>query len=409
MGNILEILRGPAGPAGPIGPIGKSGVLNWDNLTDDQKVAIVQLLQQSSIDFKGPKGDTGDKGEPGLAGASPSLFDVANSLKSNSVLIENINNALIRDDTFRQGVANILVSNPATREQIATYVSNLDNFRSAVARTLVASHLADIKGPKGDLGDPTVLESSLKPKTMWCADGTCIVPTGGNVYINSNLGIGTTAPESKLHVVDNNIILGQNDNNKWYFHTPQDKRGNILYIAPRTNDNKPDWSKQFVIDQGNVTINGNANISGKLITQTISSPPGNYLNINNGAGSGRINFKGNTIEIGDDVEISGGLKVKGAIDGSAQSIRINDTRTENLTPSQYRGNKGVGVHYEFKYSTTIGNPIPDQQFCTLKTIVPWGDKSGGPIIQIAFGGNKMRLREENNDTTWWNWKKVSDF
>jgi hypothetical protein len=73
---------------------------------------------------------------------------------------------------------------------------------------------------------------------------------------------------------------------------------------------------------------------------------------------------------------------------------IVDTRNTNLTPKEYWV-KGPGVYTEFKWGPSIGVPgfigLGVAHF-TVETTVPWGDPSGGQIVQDARNGGIRFMR-----------------
>lgn len=92
--------------------------------------------------------------------------------------------------------------------------------------------------------------------------------------------------------------------------------------------------------------------------------------------------------------------------GKEMRIPIVDTRNSNPTPEQWRA-RGMGIYHEFKSIGTIGSDrCGGNDWAIVKTIVPWPDRSGGPVSQVAYSGGCMRIREENNTDNWWPWKKV---
>ena len=91
-----------------------------------------------------------------------------------------------------------------------------------------------------------------------------------------------------------------------------------------------------------------------------------------------------------------------------------DTRSVNESPLYYKdkigydsrsGIYGSGSIYEFKYCSAIGltKEWISTTYCTLITMKPWGDPSGGPIRQLAFpdGYNTFFSRLSNSDWSGW--------
>lgn len=84
----------------------------------------------------------------------------------------------------------------------------------------------------------------------------------------------------------------------------------------------------------------------------------------------------------------------------ANGVYIDDTRNINSPPSYYY-NRERHVEYEFKTLSSIG--IAGGGFCTLETITPWGDASGGSVIQNAYSYDTDLTRHSISDTTWSEW------
>lgn len=88
-------------------------------------------------------------------------------------------------------------------------------------------------------------------------------------------------------------------------------------------------------------------------------------------------------------------------DVRADELIIDDTRTVNSPPSYYY-DKGSKVTSEFKNCSTVGLPLADT-YCTVVTICPWTDDSGGAVTQTAFVGNTKYTRKSISDTDWGDW------
>jgi hypothetical protein len=84
--------------------------------------------------------------------------------------------------------------------------------------------------------------------------------------------------------------------------------------------------------------------------------------------------------------------------------KIIDTRHTNELPSYYR-KKGQGEYKEFK-TTSILN-INEKGFVMLETIVPWNDKSGGKITQIAYCNVMLIRKGSESDNVWNKWDKFN--
>jgi hypothetical protein len=79
--------------------------------------------------------------------------------------------------------------------------------------------------------------------------------------------------------------------------------------------------------------------------------------------------------------------------GNVTRLASSDTRNVNASPSSYWA-RGMGLYVEFKASAAIGiGNRASGTFGTLETTVPWGDPSGGPIIQEFKQGGNVRKRQ----------------
>jgi hypothetical protein len=86
---------------------------------------------------------------------------------------------------------------------------------------------------------------------------------------------------------------------------------------------------------------------------------------------------------------------------------IRDTRDDNYSPSYYLTNYKNHITAEFKFQDVVDNPFSTHSgFCTLITIVPWGDLSGGFPTQIAIDthyGYGLKRRMANANMEWGSW------
>lgn len=121
-----------------------------------------------------------------------------------------------------------------------------------------------------------------------------------------------------------------------------------------------------------------------------------------GIGIGKNVESNNLIDLGLNVRARRDLQVDGTI--TTAGIMSADTREVNSTPGEYMSN-GRRTTTEFKLCSTIGLNGPEI-YCTLVTIVPWGDSSGGYPKQIAVSAGNMYIRTGISNTTWGNWSAV---
>ena len=90
---------------------------------------------------------------------------------------------------------------------------------------------------------------------------------------------------------------------------------------------------------------------------------------------------------------------------------ITDTRSDNYAPSYYLQNFPNRTIQEFKVTNVINSPFSGGGFCTLVTIIPWADFSGGYPMQIAidtFTNGEMKYRCAIDVNTWGSWVKIAN-
>ncbi len=85
---------------------------------------------------------------------------------------------------------------------------------------------------------------------------------------------------------------------------------------------------------------------------------------------------------------------------------VKDTREDNNTPAWYMTNYPKQTVVEFKKSSVLG--LSGHTYCTLETVVPWNDKSGGYPKQTATVNEKQYWRTGSSDTAWGAWTAASE-
>ncbi|WP_228452282.1 hypothetical protein [Chryseobacterium sp. c4a] len=98
-------------------------------------------------------------------------------------------------------------------------------------------------------------------------DITFFLKHDGQMYVDGNVGIGTTSPTTKLEVNGdgkfNDLISG--GSNSWLFHSPDDGRKSLYFAPINSSGSDWDWAKSFVINGEN----GNALLQGKFEAKEI--------------------------------------------------------------------------------------------------------------------------------------------
>ena len=171
---------GPPGTAGPIGPLGPQGPLGPKGETGP-KGDRGDTGQTGQTGPLGPKGDKGDKGEKGDKGDKGEKGDLpkASDFISNAAFMSDFSTGATSQLT--QIGKNIISTLNTTdgfglRTKLSSDIATMGNFITAMADTLSAAPYIDkLKGKTGDSADINSLSATLKPFTLWCADGTCKV------------------------------------------------------------------------------------------------------------------------------------------------------------------------------------------------------------------------------------------
>jgi len=258
---------GPTGLTGTMGPIGLTGLTGTMG-----PIGLTGTM--------GPIGLKGDTGLQGIAGVSPSASDVASSLLAKgNTFINALGSNIVSSASgsqFANNVANVIATGdtaaPFTKliydqlsDQNNTFITNL-------AGTLASNptYQQMLQGPPGDITNPESLKSALKPKTMWCSNGTF-----GNM--DGNFGkIITNNPDNK------------NINNTWGGYlcsTPYITSGSLYKIGETPVFNS--MTGVYTTNSGIVQIGDwqiyqstDGNLQFSNINEKIKEPKINTRNIN---------------------------------------------------------------------------------------------------------------------------------
>lgn len=167
------------------------------------------------------------------------------------------------------------------------------------------------------------------------------------------------------------------------------------------------YSHNFSISNGSsysLTFTYGDEYSRSTVTASVSSVavPLDIRYNGTAIGIGKYAETNNLVDIGLNTRIREDLQVDGTI--TTAGIMSADTREVNSTPEEYMSN-GRRTTTEFKRCSAIGLSGPET-YCTLVTIVQWGDSSGGYPKQIAVSAGSMYIRTGISNTTWGNWSAV---
>ena len=225
---------------------------------------------------------------------------------------------------------------------------------------------------------------------------------------NADNATTATSADSATKISDGGMSLYSQFNNEINFGGTTSS--DTIYMGYRAVDKKP-IPKNFIFggSSGTATItakefNGNA----KTATKASSADSVAWGNV-----SGKPTIPTKTSQLTNDSgyltseqtysqrEINNKLATKA-------DAKIVDTRSDNQNPQWYFTNYAYKRAYEFKACSIIGLPlIATETYCTLETIVPWGDSSGGYPFQIArTKSNPIFVRYGTSATTWSEWQKI---
>lgn len=269
---------GPEGPEGPEGPRGPTGL----------------------------KGDTGPTGPAGKDSATDPNTLVPLMAADNSLLTNLGKQIALQSTTLSDNVATSISTNATTREQIVNSLTTKQTLLDAVANTLTtnATYKNRIQGPPGSIADADSIAGTLKPRTLWCADGSvvsgtttkvCSTPDATNSFIvKTRRSDGSTQDRDILAELDrlNRIISGDTDKDdivintaggKWTFKS--DKRivgptgGGTLDNIKKIQNNNTDF---YIENKRKDDTGKDVTYSWGFQNNSITSIPGD-LNIVSGA------------------------------------------------------------------------------------------------------------------------------
>lgn len=303
MGGILSSTPGPLGPPGPPGPPGATGLegipgnVSWEALSDAQKQAAYDAMQITLGDY----------------------------MSTNTVFAEKVGQELVNNQTI-----------------VDTVISNVDGAgtNSRLIKTLAdkltstPSYKIALKGPPGSIASPEVIQSTIQPKSMWCADGnTCKIPddkyvTKLRVKAGDAVDFAADAPSQDITQTPNadsrgtspagldGTIVGKYNN----ANTLDAAKASVLEIHgigrpyPDTTGQKRMPKQVKIYDD--VTVGGKLKVNGNSIT----SADANWLTISNGAGTANLQVAGN------DIKVNGGLNI-----GGGGNVLISGNTNRNVT------------------------------------------------------------------------------
>lgn len=214
---------GPEGPEGPEGPMGAQGP-------------------------RGLKGDTGPTGPAGKDSATDPNTLVP-LMAADNALLTNLGSQIAKSSTtLSDNVATSISNNQVSREQIVNSLTTKQTLLDAIANTLTTNvtYKNRIQGPAGTIADADSIAGTLKPRTLWCADGSvvggtttkiCSTPDATTSFVvKTRKPDGTTQDRDILTELDrlNRIITGSAETGdvtintaggKWVFQADKKLKG----------------------------------------------------------------------------------------------------------------------------------------------------------------------------------------
>ncbi len=209
---------------------------------------------------QGPPGKDGAQGPPGPPGVSDPA-QVVEKLKIDNTFMTSLGTNIAKNSTeLATSVASSIGTSDAIRSQIVSSLQSRQEFLNALADKLTSdnTYKARITGPPGSIADLTSLENTLRPRSLWCADGDfCKLPSAKNPDGSYKAKWGIEIPGQGT--------TGGQITSPGRLHIYSDE---ILYLLPKNGVTiGKEWN-----GSGNLSVQGRMSVGDKLLT-----PPGKGL------------------------------------------------------------------------------------------------------------------------------------
>ncbi len=229
-------------------------------------------------------------------------------------------------------------------------------------------------------------------------DGQFVVPIEKNplLYRVGQVGIGTTSPSAKLHVVGD-LVLGKDDNNKKFiFHSRTGNTENSDFLQITSDNSQGNWAweqgitlkRNGNVGIGTITPNHKLEVSGNIKASGIIQP-----SVGNNENSGIMFPK----DPGNGASDAAWIRYY-ARTGEACTLEIgisNDT-DDHIALMPYAGNVGIGtttpsakLHVNGRIKDKTGLVMP------VGTILPYAGESA-PEGWLLCKGQELNKTQESN-------------
>jgi hypothetical protein len=309
-----------------------------------------------------------------------------------------------------------------------------------------------LKGNPGDLGQPESVREALRPKTLWCADGSfqytdkstkgslgvCMIPTnttGANVYNymsgivnyeNSAIKDYKKDPKSTLpdwRWTDNTagnqgpILFGENGGALGYNVMDANKGG--LAMTWDTQGNIKAWNNMNVTGNANITgnalVQGNMNVKNRVYAATddagfyglvVKNPNGSATHLGHGGDLANRNYiRGVHTQIDTPITVAGGVNTRDRVYMATDDAGYHGLVVKNPNGSATHFGHGGdlanrnyirGTHTQIDTNVTIAGSLQ---------IGDWKIYQDGDLLRFEKPGSTSYFMGTMGGDYWVNWTR----